>query len=138
MTRSALRLGVSFLILIGVGGITYAVYTVGVILGFLQPFQRPPAVSPSARFVHVWESAAWFDCTVDLTRDVNVCRVWDSAGLLRASGNFRLYGMNRAARREELRPSMLGPSNNDGSSDTIYLFGPHRNVMGPMLERISQ
>jgi hypothetical protein len=51
-------------------------YLVGVSFGFWQPLTRPAGVSGRARYVDAFKSAAWFDCSVERTKDVNVCRAW--------------------------------------------------------------
>jgi hypothetical protein len=99
----------------------FVVYPYGIAFGLWQPIVRPFGVSPSARYVSVIEDGSWFDCSIDEKRNVNVCRVWDSEGQLRTSGDFQYEDQHRAARRDELYPSM------DGGQDTIYMFdGPGR------------
>jgi hypothetical protein len=103
--------------------ISRPVYQVGVELGFWQPFTRPPGVSPRARYVPTLKSSAWFDCAVDRTRDLDVCRAWDDEGRLIAYGNYRLDGKTRAATDKELRPSMVHLYPSHPELAWIYLFG---------------
>ncbi|HEY1207576.1 MAG: hypothetical protein ABSH46_05045 [Bryobacteraceae bacterium] len=109
---------------------------VGVIAGWWDPLVRPANVTSRAHYVFIWESAAWFDCSVDARRNVNVCKAWNDDGRLVASGDFRLKDENRAATSDELHPSALGPTNEFGGSDTIYLFGPKKLIMGKELVRV--
>jgi|SRR5271154_4795877 len=82
-------------------------YLVGVSIGIWQPLTRPSGVSAHARYVDTFESAAWFDCSLDRSKDVNTCRAWDSDGKLIAFGYYRLDGENRPATENELRPSRV-------------------------------
>ena len=97
---------------------------------------RPHGVSWRARHVFIWEGGAWFDCSFDPKRDVDVCRAWDDWGRLMASGDFRLEGENRAATSSELHPSATGATNPSGMSDEIFLFGPHGLIWGKKLIRV--
>jgi hypothetical protein len=114
-------------------GLSYIGYKTGVILNYWDPFSRPGAVSPNAHHVFLWESEAWFDCSVDKAQNVNFCNVWDGTGRLIASGGFRIEGENRAASAEELHPSTTGPTEADGRSRSIYLFGPDGRIEGKRL-----
>jgi hypothetical protein len=51
------------------------------------------------------KDSAWFDCSLDRGKDVDVCRAWDDAGNVIAHGRYRLDGERRAAKPAELRPS---------------------------------
>jgi hypothetical protein len=117
-------------------GLACTVYWFGVIAGWWDPLVRPANVTPRAHYVFVWEDAAWFDCSVDARRNVNVCKAWSDDGRLVASGDFRLKDENRAATSDELHPSALGPTNEFGGSDTIYLFGPDKLIEGKELVRV--
>jgi len=68
-------------------------------------------------------SSAWFDCSVDHTKDLDVCRVWDDEGHLIAYGNYRLDGETRAATTKELRPSMVHLYPGHPDLAWIYLSG---------------
>jgi hypothetical protein len=98
------------------------IYENGVWLGFWQPLIRPPGVSKSARYISLVEEATWFDCQVDLKRDVDVCRAWKEDGRLIVNGDFRLEDENRAASKSELRPSRV-LLDAGMRSYMIYLFG---------------
>ena len=122
---------------LGVGtalGLTaaYFVYPYGIWLGLWSPLTRPASVSREARYVSVIEDGSWFDCAIDGKRDVNVCRVWDYEGHLRTEGDFRYEDEPRAARKDELYPSLLA------GRDTIYLFDlpGHRKIFGHALYRV--
>jgi hypothetical protein len=93
-------------------------------------------VSARARHVFLWESAAWFDCSADRERDVDVCTAWDDSGRLLANGDFRLEDENRAATPGELRPSTIGRTDASGRSDEIWLFGHHGLIEGKKLIRV--
>ncbi len=67
------------------------------------------------------EDGTWFDCRVDVRRNVDVCRAWDDTGRVLANGDFRLECQGRAATELELRPS--GVSRGDGRVYGITLFG---------------
>jgi hypothetical protein len=67
----------------------------------------------------------FFDCSVDVARNVNVCRAWDTDGNLIAYGNYRLDGENRAATAFELRPSAVHTYPGHPNLAWIYLFGDH-------------
>jgi len=81
----------------------WSVYNFGVLFGFWQPLTRPRNVSASARYVSIIETGAWFDCSVDSERNVDVCKAWDPDGRLIADGGFRLQGEDRAATTLELK-----------------------------------
>jgi hypothetical protein len=53
-------------------GLSYPTYVVGVAFNVWQPLTRPRGVPGRARYVEACKSAAWFDCAVDLGRNVNV------------------------------------------------------------------
>lgn len=108
-------------------------YLIGVSLGFWQPLTRPIVVSTRARYVDTFKSAAWFDCSVERTKDVNFCRAWDSNGNLIAFGNYRLNGENRAESALELRPSQVHLYPGHPNLAWIYLFGDHGSVVGRTL-----
>src|SRR5258708_584013 len=82
-------------------------YKTGVSLGFWQPITRPSTVSRAAQHVTTLKQATWFDCHVDETRNVDVCRAWDNKGRLIADGDFRLEDEDRAATASELHPSYI-------------------------------
>jgi hypothetical protein len=94
--------------------VLYPLFVIGVALNFWQPLTRPSGVSRRASHVDAFKSESWFECTVDLHRNVNVCRAWDEQGHLVAFGDYRLDGENRAARPDELRPwnVLCGPNGN--------------------------
>ena len=99
-------------------------YQIGVAAGWWQPLGRPVGVSARAHYVETMKSAAWFDCSVDQVRDVNVCRAWDRDGTLIAFGNYRLDGENRSATQSELRPWRVHDGNPQHPTLAwIYLFG---------------
>jgi len=129
--RIALAVVIAFVLAIG-----YLGYLFGVVSGWWNPLVRPAGVSPTAHYVFIWESAGWFDCSVDHQENVNVCKAWDATGRLCASGRFRLKGEGRAATEAELKPSALGPTELDGSTRTIYLFGPDRLILGKELVQV--
>lgn len=108
-------------------------YLVGVSIGFWQPLSRPYGVSARARYVDAFKSAAWFDCSVERTKGVNVCRAWDTGGNLIAFGNYRLEGENRAANARELRPSEVQECPGHPNLAWIYLFGDHGTIRGRTL-----
>ena len=108
-------------------------YLVGGNIGFWQPLSRPSGVSARARYVDTFKSAAWFDCSVERTKDVDICRAWDTNGELIAFGNYRLDGENRAARAPGLRPSQVHDYPGHPNLAWIYLFGDHGRVMGRTL-----
>jgi len=109
------------------------VYLIGVSLGFWQPLTRPTSIPTRARYVDTLKSDAWFDCSIERTKDVNICRAWDSDGNLIASGNYRLDGENRAATAPELRPSQVHLYSGHPNLAWIYLFGDHKKIMGKTL-----
>ena len=82
---------------------------IGISFNLWQPITRPAGVSSRARYVDAFKSAAWFDCSVNPVRDVDVCRAWDPDGRLIAFGSYRLDGKNRAATARELHPSRVQP-----------------------------
>ena len=61
-------------------GFVWATYYAGIWMSWWGPLTRPAGVSADAKYVFIWESAAWFDCSVDRARDVNKCRAWDDNG----------------------------------------------------------
>jgi hypothetical protein len=95
--------GIGFLLIAA----TPRIYTFGVVFALWQPLVRPLGVSSAARYVSRLKSSAWFDCSVDRTKNVDACRAWDDAGHLIAYGDFRLDGEKRAATATELRPSQV-------------------------------
>jgi hypothetical protein len=101
--------------------ISWPVYRLGVGFGLWQPVTRPSGVSPRAHYVSGETTAAWFDCSVSRTKNVDVCRAWDDAGHLIAYGDFRLDGEKRAATATELRPSMVQPYPGHPELAWIYL-----------------
>lgn len=96
-------------------------YILGVAFGLWQPLTRPSSVSASAHYVSSVEDGTWFDCSVNVERNVNSCKAWDFGGHLIADGEFRLEGKDRAATASELRPSSVISSG--GRAYMIYLFG---------------
>ena len=133
MLKAAL-LTIAVIVVAILGWITYVL---GLALAWWAPLIRPAGVSGNARYVLIFgKSAEWFSCQVDEKRDVDVCSAWDDRGRLVASGDFRLRGENRAATREELQPSIVGPGDSSGRSDVIYLFGPDRLILGKELVRV--
>ncbi len=136
MTKRVLMVAAAALLIL----ISCPAYRLGVALGFWQPLTRPLGVSQQARYVPGLKDSEWFDCSLDRTRDMDVCRAWDDAGRLIAYGNYRLDGEKRAATTGELRPSgvMGGPT---GRPDLcwISLVGGKTlvpvNNMGDPLER---
>jgi hypothetical protein len=109
------------------------VYLIGISLNLWQPLTRPSGVSKRARYVDTFKDAAWFDCTIERTKDVNACRAWDVHGRVIALGNYRLDGENRAATAQELRPSTLNRYPGHPHLAWIYLFGEHGNIFGKTL-----
>jgi hypothetical protein len=99
----------------------WPIYKFGVVFGVWQPFTKPPGISSAAHYVSWIEDGTWFDCAVDLKRNVNTCKAWDSDGRLQADGDFRLECQGRAATNAELRPSSV--SSSGGRGFAIYLFG---------------
>lgn len=97
------------------------VHSLCVALGIWQPIVRPKGVSSSAVYVSLLEDATWFDCTIDVRRDVNICKAWSWTGQVIADGEFRLETESRAATKKELRPSLVQGTN--GVASRIYLFG---------------
>jgi hypothetical protein len=115
----------------------YVVFYFGVASGWWQPLSRPAGVTRHARFVFAGEGAAWFDCSVDAEKNVDLCKAWDPNGILRATGEFRLRGLGRAATASELRPTGLGGIEPDGRTRTIWLPGPHRETFGLALDQVN-
>jgi len=109
--------------LAGLGFAVHPLYVEGVIFGLWQPLQRPPGVSSKAHYVSSIEDGTWFDCSVDLVKNVDTCKAWDSYGAPLADGDFRLECLGRAATAKELRPSSV--SSSGGHAYAIYLFGEH-------------
>ena len=97
-------------------------YPLGVAFGIWQPF-RPSGVSRNAHYVSLLKEGTWFDCSVDLRRNVNVCSAWDEEGKQLASGDFRLDEENRAATAGELKPSSV-LRDEAGHAYMILLRGP--------------
>ncbi len=133
MTR--LRRYLVFLIVL-LEALAYCIFYVGVAANWWQPLRRPSGVSNRARYVFTGESAAWFDCSVDLHLKVNPCKAWDPDGNLRASGKFRLRGLGRAATQYELRPTALGDTEPNGNTRMIWLMGPHGEIQGLALDQV--
>ena len=94
---------------------------------------RPSGVTKHARYVDVFKSQAWIDCSIESTRKINPCRAWDVHGNLIASGNYRLEGENRAADGSELRPSEVETYPGHPNLTDIYLFGDHGLIRGKLL-----
>jgi hypothetical protein len=113
-------------------------YMIGVRLGFWQPLTRPVGISKRARYVETLKSAAWFDCSVERVKDVNICQAWDTAGNLIAFGNYRLDGENRAATSLELRPSVVHINPGHPDLAWIYLFGDRGSVFGRTLVPVNE
>jgi hypothetical protein len=67
----------------------------------------------------------WFQCAVDLERNVDVIKVWDSTGRMLADGEFQLEGVGRAATQSELHPSLILFDYKQNRIDMIYLFKEH-------------
>ena len=113
-------------------GCYFFAYPYGIVFGLWQPLVRPAGISARAHYVSMIEDGSWFDCSIDEKRNVNVCRVWDYAGTLRAEGDYRFEDEPRAAGRDELYPSLLA------GRDTIYLFaGPNqRDAFAHALHRV--
>ena len=115
--------------------VLWLAYTLGIVLGFWQPVTRPKGVSPSARYVSLIEDGTWFDCSIDLDKDVNICKAWTWTGRLIADGEFRLENEGRAATKLELRPTLVQVTN--GRASMIYLFG-ERGAFTKILVPISR
>ena len=109
-------------------GLSYPIYVVGVAFNIWQPVTRPSGVSGRAHYIDAFKSAAWFDCSVDRIKDVDVCRVWDPEGKLVAFGNHRLDGENRAAKAAELRFWHVEDYTGHPNLAWIYLFD-HRTLV---------
>ena len=101
--------------------------------GFWQPLTRPSGVSRRAHYVDTFKDAAWFDCSVERSQNVNICRAWDTDGNLVAFGKYRLDGENRAASAPELRPSTVQRYPGHPNLAWIYLFGDDGTIMGKTL-----
>lgn len=108
-------------------------YLIGLSLGFWQPLTRPTSVPSRARYVDTFKGAAWFDCSTDRIKNVNICQAWDTDGNLIAFGNYRLDGENRAATALELRPSQVHLYPGHPNLAWIDLFGDHHNFEGKTL-----
>ena len=113
-------------------------YVIGVSLGFWQPLTRPIGISKRARYVETLKSAAWFDCSVERVKDVNICQAWDTAGNLIAFGNYRLDGENRAATSLELRPSEVHVYPGHPNLAWIYLYGDRESIFGRTLVPVNE
>jgi hypothetical protein len=101
----------------------WIVYARGIQAGWWPPFNRPAGVPSGAIYVETPKRETWFECSVDLAKNVDNCRAWDRFGNLIAAGRYRLDGENRAATKDELRPSLVGGY--WGSKQAwIYLFAP--------------
>lgn len=111
--------------------VLWTAYTACVSLGILQPLGRPHGVPASARYVSTFKQETWFDCRVDLPRNVDVCRAWDVNGKLMVDGDFRLEDEERAATAAELRPSQVISAT--GHVYMIYLYGNDNRVLGRVL-----
>jgi len=61
-------------------------YELGVGFNLWQPFTRPRGVPAQARYVSVLEDSAWFDCSFERAKDVDICKAWDDAGHVIAYG----------------------------------------------------
>lgn len=109
------------------------IYQLGVGLGFWQPFRHPHGVSREARYVPTLKGSAWFDCSFDRAKDVDVCRAWDDAGHVIAYGSYRIDGEGRAATIKELRPSMVQGYPGRPELSWINLFGDKGNIFGKTL-----
>jgi hypothetical protein len=103
------------------GAAAWPAYILGVTFGLWQPLTRPRGVAASARYVSSIEDGTWFDCHVDLRRNVDTCKAWDFEGRVLADGDFRLAGEDRAATAAELKPSAV--NSGGGHAYEIYLFG---------------
>jgi hypothetical protein len=130
-------------IVLAIGGVALIVllrtaYLVGVGLGFWQPLTRPVGIPSRARYVDTFKSAAWFDCSVEPTRSVDICRAWDTSGILIAFGSYRLDGENRAATSLELRPSRVLPYPGHPNLAWIYLFDGDRRIDGRTLVPVNE
>jgi hypothetical protein len=88
-------------------GLSYPIYVVGVVFNIWQLVARPSGVSRRAHYVDAFKAAAWFDCSLDPVRDVNVCQAWDPEGKLIAFAKYRIEDRNRSATERELRPSRV-------------------------------
>jgi hypothetical protein len=113
-------------------------YLIGVSLGFWQPLTRPVGISKRAHYVETLKSEAWFDCSVERTKDVNICRAWDATGNLIAFGIYRLDGENRAATARELRPSRVHLYPGHPNLAWIYLFDDQGSVDGRTLVPVNE
>lgn len=107
-------------------------------MGLWQPLTRPTGVTARARYVDSFKSAAWFDCSIERIKDVNVCRAWDTDGNLIAFGNYRLEGGNRAATVAELRPSKVQLYPAHPNLAWIYLFGDDGSILGRTLVPVNE
>ena len=144
MSRAGNRIILTLVSVLLLGSL-YPFYVVGVALNFWQPLTRPYGVSRRARHVDAFKSEAWFECTVDFPRNVDVCRAWDEEGHLVAFGDYRLDGEKRAATPDELKPwnVLRGPNGNprlawirlSGSKGGSDLTLVPVNAIGEPLER---
>ena len=114
------------------------VYLVGVGFNLWQPFTRPVGVSSRAHYVDAFKTAAWFDCSVNTVKNVDVCRAWDRNGKLIAFGNYRLDGEGRAATMRELRPSMVQAYPDHPNLAWIYLFDDSRTIAAKTLVPVDE
>ena len=84
------------------------------------PPLRPSQVPQSAVWSGGAEGGAWYDCSVDLERNINVCAVYSEAdGKLAFKASYRLKNANRAASSEELKDPVIDVLN----GNCIYLAG---------------
>ena len=85
----------------------YVVYDMGVWMGEWEPLLHPSGVPSTAHFYSTIEEkqGLWFDCSVDVKRQVNPCRVWEENGRLLVNGDFRIEDGNRMATASELKPT---------------------------------
>jgi hypothetical protein len=68
-----------------------------------QPPSRPLTVPQDAQWAGGPDGGCWVRCSIDVQRDVNYCVAYlDTTGDIMQSGDFRLRGLHRAARLEEL------------------------------------
>jgi hypothetical protein len=71
-----------------------------------EPKSRPSGVPKDALWFGGPDGGAYVRCTVDVSRDVNPCEVWnDFTGGLVESGDYRLEKEKRAATASELQPA---------------------------------
>lgn len=108
-------------------------YQLGISLGVWPPLTRPPGVSRSARYVSFFEMPAWFDCSVNASRNTNTCKAWNRRGRLLADGEFQVENENRAAIASELRPVMVGCDKKDGKLVKVIYLGGQMGISGKRL-----